>query len=640
MAGARRRSLLFLSALFVCLAAPLPSSGLTTDGLSLLALKTAISADPTQSLSSWAGSDRTPCYWAGVTCRRGRVVAVSLSGLSLSGYLPSELALLTSLQNLSLSHNNLSGFIPAQIGALTALVSLDLSFNSLSGAIPSEVGSLQELVHLDLSSNYLSGSLPPSIGNLPNLAGVLNLSCNRISGGIPAAYGSLPVAVSLDLQQNNLSGGIPQTGSLLNQGPTAFSGNPLLCGFPLKNPCQVSDGTLSGPVQNPILTPFSAETETKKKWSPAAVPVLVGVIAAAVVFVVLLHWLCRRRRGGGKEKPSKEKKVEEKREGQSGELFVPVDEGFGLELEELLRASAYVVGKSRTGIVYKVVVGRGSVVAVRRLSEGDDGAAGGDGGWRRRRDFEAEVAGISRVKHPNVVGLRAYYYAPDEKLLVYDYIPNGSLHGALHGGAASAPLPWAARLKIVQGAARGLAFIHECSSPRRFVHGNIKSSKILLDEDLNAFVSGFGLARLASSQTRKLSSSSVQLVSSGVAQKLPGSPSSSYLAPEARAGGGGSTQKGDVYAFGVVLMEALTGRPPGAAAELDGEELEVFVRRAFKEERALSEIVDSALLHEVHAKKQVLAVFHVALGCTEPDPDSRPRMRAVSQSLDRLGGPP
>lgn len=115
-----------------------------------------------------------------------------------------------------------------------------------------------------------------------------------------------------------------------------------------------------------------------------------------------------------------------------GEIYVTVDEGFGLELEELLRASAYVVGKSKTGIVYKVVVGRSSAVAVRRLSEGEEGEGDGDE-WKKRRAFETEAMAIGRVVHPNVVRLRAYYYAPDEKLLIYDYIPNGTLHSAIHG---------------------------------------------------------------------------------------------------------------------------------------------------------------------------------------------------------------
>lgn len=116
-------------------------------------------------------------------------------------------------------------------------------------------------------------------------------------------------------------------------------------------------------------------------------------------------------------------------------MYVAVDEGFVMELEELLRASAYVVGKSRGGIVYKVVAGRSPAVAVRRLSEGDDEESGGGSGdeWRRRRAFEAEAMAIGRARHPNVVSLRAYYYAQDEKLLIYDYISNGSLHSHLHG---------------------------------------------------------------------------------------------------------------------------------------------------------------------------------------------------------------
>ena len=437
---ARRISRLLLPALCFW-AAFISSSGLTTDGLSLLAFKSAISSDPTRSLSSWVATDRTPCSWAGVSCQFNRVVAISLSSRSLSGYLPSELGLLSSLQNLSLSLNNISGLIPSQIGELKSLLSLDLSFNNLSGAVPEELGFLQGLAHLDLSSNNLNGSLPPSIGTLPNLSGVLNLSCNQFSGRIPASFGSLPVAVSLDLQQNNLSGEIPQTGSLLNQGPTAFSGNPGLCGFPLKTLCQIPDSDPKLPQPNSNVTPESisssnpTQTETfppKKKKSTVTVFILVGVVVAALGCIVLLHWLFRRSRHSPEEKPPKEKHPEEKRDTQSGEIFVPVDEGFALELEELLRASAYVVGKSRTGIVYKVVVGRGAAVAVRRLSESDDVPAG-ESAWRRRREFESEVAAISRAKHPNLVSLRAYYYAPDEKLLVYDYISNGSLHAVLQG---------------------------------------------------------------------------------------------------------------------------------------------------------------------------------------------------------------
>ncbi|KAK6945345.1 Serine-threonine/tyrosine-protein kinase, catalytic domain [Dillenia turbinata] len=273
----------------------------------------------------------------------------------------------------------------------------------------------------------------------------------------------------------------------------------------------------------------------------------------------------------GKEENKEEKR--EEGEEQNGK-FVVLDEGFVWDLEDLLRASAYVVGKSRSGIVYKVVVGRGSgvveptVVAVKRLSEGD-------GSWRFK-DFDAEVEAIGKVEHPNLVRLRAYYFASDEKLLVSDFIKNGSLYNALHGGPSNTlpTLSWAARLKIAQGIARGMGLS-----------------------------TAFSVA---------------------------------YKAPEARVSGSRFTQKCDVYSFGIIIMEILTGQLPDAGPENDGKGLEGLVRKVFREERPLSEIIDPALLHEVYAKKQVIAAFHIALNCTELDPELRPRMRTVSESLDRI----
>ncbi|OAY80514.1 putative inactive leucine-rich repeat receptor-like protein kinase [Ananas comosus] len=636
-----------ISAVVVLLSAA-EAEALSTDGLALLALKSAVSADPTGALDTWRDSDADPCGWVGVTCGDGRVTDLALPNRSLSGYLPSELSLLSALSSLSLPFNRLSGSIPAALAALRALSALDLSHNLLSGPIPPAIGALASLSRLDLSSNLLSGSLPPAIAALPRLSGVLNLSCNRFSGPIPPEFGSIPVDVSLDLRRNNLSGEIPQVGSLLNQGPTAFAGNPGLCGFPLKIPCPGSKQDPRIPQPSPSWNPSSAtadpvRAERQHRRPGVAVPILAGVVIAALASIVVLQLHFRRRRRGlvGDGKESKKGKggaadgalAEDRRDAHEGEVFVAVDEGFGLELEELLRASAYVVGKSRGGIVYKVVTGKGPAVAVRRLSEGDDGESGGGDEWRRRRGFESEAMAIGRARHPNVVRLLAYYYAPDEKLLVYDYIPNGTLHAALHGGPlnpTAVALPWAARLSIVQGAARGLAHLHECG-PRKYAHGSVRSSKILLDDELRPYVSGFGVARLVSAAQKSTRSSSAKsLGPAACAQPLP------YVAPEARAAAAAATQKGDVYAFGIVLLEAVTGRAPGAD-EGEGVDLEGWVRRAFKEERPLSEVVDPALLHEVHAKKQVLAVFHVALGCTEVDPELRPRMRAVSESLDRIG---
>ncbi|XP_019165657.1 PREDICTED: receptor protein kinase-like protein ZAR1 [Ipomoea nil] len=628
---------------FVVSVVPLCSS-LSSDGLSLLALKAAINSDPAQVLASWSESDSTPCQWAGIACDdTHRVTSVSLSGSNLAGYLPSEIGALSSLASLNLSGNNFSNLIPAHLFNATSLVSLDLSRNSFSGPLPPQITTLTTLTHLDLSSNLLNGSLPEDLISLSHLVGALNLSYNSFSGQVPASYGRFPATLSLDLRHNNLTGKIPTEGSLLNQGPTAFTGNPYLCGFPLETQCPEPEAQNprifpnQEPPKDPIFSSNELGERGKARNGSGAVSLISGVsVVIGVVFFSV--WAYRKKWNSVEENPEKQNpdttEAHKTEEGQKEkEKYSVLDEGFSLEIEDLLRASAYVVGKSRSGIVYKVVVGGSAVsggatvVAVRRLSEGDSP-------WSFR-EFEAAVEAIARVQHPNIVRLRAYYYASDEKLLITDFIHNGSLYNALHGGPGNllvAPLSWAMRLKIARGIARGLVHIHECG-PKRYVHGNIKSSKILLDEDLKPYISGFGLTRLVPSLSGQKGMNSNQFIIS------PRSSNSSFEAPEARAAGSKLTQKCDVYSFGVVLLEILTGRLPdggGGGADEDGKGIECVVRKAFREERPLSEIIDPALMHEVHAKKQVVATFHIALNCTELDPELRPRMRAVADSLDRV----
>ncbi|KAK7285539.1 hypothetical protein RJT34_20313 [Clitoria ternatea] len=636
---------------FFLLRLPSPTASLNSDGLSLLALKAAVESDPTGVLTTWSDNDPTPCHWPGVSCSGDHVTQLSLPNKNLSGYIPSELGFLTSLKTLNLRFNNFSNSIPSRLFTATTIIVIDLSRNSLSGPLPTELDSLSSLRHLDLSSNSLNGSLPESLSHLTALVGTLNLSFNKFSGEIPSSLGSLPVVVSLDLRNNNLTGKIPQVGSLLNQGPTAFSGNPGLCGFPLQKACSETQkpSVLSNPEDEPqdpkaLLRPEGPEVKGKSHSGGSVAVLVISGMSVAVGVVSLSLWFFRRRWGVEEEKLG-DRKWENEGDGGEGQegKFVVVDEGFNLELEDLLRASAYVVGKSRSGIVYKVVgVGKGSsssvaanVVAVRRLSEGD-------ATWRFK-EFESEVEAIAKVRHPNVVHLRAYYYAHDEKLLITDFIRNGSLHTALHGGPPNslASLSWAVRLKIAQEAARGLMYIHEFSG-RKYFHGNIKSTKILLDDVLHPYVSGFGLTRLGLGPTKnaamapKRHNMNVQpTITSAMSSKVSAS-FNYYLAPEVRLAGGKFTQKCDVYSFGVVLLELLTGRLPDFGPENDDKVLESFVRKAFREELPLSDIIDPALLPEVHAKKQVIAAFHVALNCTELDPELRPRMKTVSESLDRI----
>ncbi|XP_042500065.1 receptor protein kinase-like protein ZAR1 [Macadamia integrifolia] len=719
---------IFFLSFFVIVSLPNICLSLTPDGLSLLALKSAVdqSSSDTSVFSDWNENDSDPCRWTGISCMNvsessdPRVVGIAIAARNLRAYIPSELGSLfflrrlnlhgnrfygsipdqlfnaSSLHSIFLYGNNLSGGLPPSLCHLPRLQNLDLSHNSLSGSIPRDLGNcgqlqrlilsgnqfsghiptgiwpkLLNLVTLDLSSNGFSGSIPSDLGELQSLSGTLNLSFNHFSGHIPSSLGQLPAAVNFDLRHNNLSGEIPQDGTLANQGPTSFLDNPSLCGFPLQDPCRTSKSPRSA--QNTPGSQNSAPasgSNLKKGLKPGFIILISVADAAGVAFIgliiVYIYWKRKdsnngcsctgKSKFGGSDKgmnkfclcsclkgnPNNDSEIESEKEGDGGVegQLVAIDKGFTFELDELLRASAYVLGKSGLGIVYKVVLANGIPVAVRRL---------GEGGGQRYKEFATEIQAIGRVKHPNVVKLRAYYWASDEKLLISDFISNGSLASSLRGrtGQPSASLTWSTRLRIAKEAARGLAHLHDCS-PRKFVHANIKPSNILLDNDFHAYISDFGLNRLISI-TGSDPSSSGGLIG-GVLPYIKSTQSdrpNNYRAPEARLPGARPTQKWDIYSFGIVLLELLTGKSPEAssasstspttstAAEVT--DLVRWVGKGFEEEKPLSELVDPMLLKETHAKMEVLAVFHVALACTETDPEVRPRMKTVSENLDRIG---
>ncbi|WOL04143.1 hypothetical protein Cni_G12864 [Canna indica] len=609
----------------------------------------------------------------------------------LSGPFPAAACDVPRLQNLDLSRNALAGPLPPALRGCRQLQRLILAGNRLSGVIPTGIWpEMAGLVQLDLSSNAFEGPIPPDLGELDSLGGTLNLSHNHFSGGIPSTLGNLPSTVSLDLRYNNLTGEIPGVGTLANQGPTAFLNNPGLCGFPLLIPCEVRAvpaPEVSGAGRGAVAAGGSgtgtdeATAGERGRGMRTGLIVLISVADAAGValvglVVVCAYWKVKDKdkgcaklgRRSEKGEPGRWRRCgwcgaagaekgeggfsssddEEEGGGAEGEM-VSMDKGFKVDLEELLRASAYVLGKGGKGIVYKVVVGDGSAVAVRRLGDGESVGGGG-----RYKEFAAEVRAMGRVRHPNLVKLRAYYWAPDEKLLITDFISNGNLAAALRGRSGQPSLTWSVRLRIARGVARGLAHLHDCS-PRKFVHGDLKPSNILLDADFNPHISDFGLLRLLSltststSAAANASSTSTGLGLLGAA--LPSSAKSShidlpnpYRAPEIRAAvATRPAQKSDVYSFGVVLLEMLTGKPPEMSSPSpstsSGEQvvgLVKWVAKGFDEARPLTEMVDPVLLHEVHAKKEVVAAFYVALACTDTDPEARPRMKTVSENLDRI----
>ncbi|KAI3462173.1 hypothetical protein Pfo_018836 [Paulownia fortunei] len=585
----------------------LPSAApdIASDRAALLALRSAVGGR----VLLWNLSSPTPCSWTGVSCSPGHssIVELRLPGMGLSGQLPpNTISNLTNLQTLSLRYNSLSGPLPADLfSSLTSLRNLYLQHNFFSGQIPDSLFSFTSLVRVNLADNNFSGPVSPSFNNLTRL-GTLYLQNNHFSGPIPDL--NLPSLVQFDVSNNNLTGQIPN--GLSGKPRSSFAGNSL-CGDPLDS---------------------CGNEKPKKKLSGGAIAgIIIGSVLGFFLILLLLFCLCRMlARKGVRSKDegwAKEKELEIPREktvesgggkDESSSSFAAAmgakekdkvffgKMGWNFDLEDLLRASAEVLGKGTFGTAYKAVLETGLAVAVKRLRDVNMG----------EKEFREKMEEVGRMDHENLVPLRAYYYNRDEKLLVYDYLPMGSLSALLHGnkGAGRTPLNWETRAAIALGAARGISYLH--SQGPSISHGSIKSSNILLTKSYEARVSDSGLAQLAGP--------------AATPNRVAG-----YRAPEITDPHKVS-QKADVYSFGVLLLELLTGKAPThSLMNEEGVDLPRWVQSVVREEWT-AEVFDLELLRYQNVEEDMVQLLQLAVDCTAQYPDKRPSMVEVTSKIEEL----
>ncbi|KAM7517042.1 hypothetical protein LguiA_006625 [Lonicera macranthoides] len=568
------------------------------------------------------------CEWPGVQCLQRKVSRLVLESLNLGGiFAPNTLTRLHQLRVLSLQNNSLVGPLP-DLSALLNLKTLFLDHNFFTGLLPPSISSLHRLRTLDLSFNNLTGPLPFSFTNLDRLY-YLRLDSNRLNASIPPLNQS--TLLIFNISANNLTGAVPVTPALLRFGKSSFAGNAGLCGEVVHKECRpmlpfFGSSTPEAPPPPVVLGQNEqiqeAELNRPSRSRQKRTGVIVGFSAGVVVLIcsALCFVMAVKKQKNQKvsttmasdyaatadaeavmrieEENELEEKVKKVQSIKSGSLVFCAGESRLYALDQLMRASAELLGKGSIGTTYKAVLDNRLIVCVKRL---DAGKLAGTS----HEEFERHMESVGGLRHPNLVPLRAYYQAKDERLLVYDYQPNGSLFSLIHGSksAKAKPLHWTSCLKIAEDVAQGLSYIHQAW---RLVHGNLKSSNVLLGSDFEACLTDYCLSILTDPPSSD-----------------EDSDSAAYKAPETLKLNSQATTKSDVYTFGILLLVLVTGKPPSQHPYLMPDDMVKWVRSARGDEG-------------VGEDNRLIMLVEVAMACSGKSPEQRPTMWQVLKMIQEI----
>ncbi|XP_019430395.1 PREDICTED: pollen receptor-like kinase 3 [Lupinus angustifolius] len=614
----------------------------------LLSLKKSFSN--AQALDTWVAGT-SPCteddQWVGVACSNGQVTRIRLGDMGLQGKIDADaLHQLKALRTISFVKNSFNGSIPelSKIGFLKAIY---LSENKFSGEIPKHYfHEMRSLKKLWLDGNEFTGQIPPSLSKMPQLM-ELHLENNKFNGTIPDL--DSPALVDFNVSNNKLEGRVPTTVLRFNE--SSFDGNSGLCGEKFGIKC---DENRKMEAPSPISAEMNGDTiiihngnapqTDEGKINAAAIA---GIISSCIVVILLFIILVSRsRRKKGKEdfdaiivKQNNEEAVEvqitapmkrevsaepirkstSNKKGGSGhhnvkgvgELVMINEEKGIFGLPDLMKAAAEMLGNGAFGSSYKAVMANGVAVVVKRTR--DMNALEKDG-------FDAEMKKIANLKHWNILTPLAYHYRKDEKLVISEYVPRGSLQFLLHGdrGSSHSELDWPSRLKIVKGIAEGMRYLHTELASSDLPHGNLKSSNILLGPNYEPLLVDYGFSHMINPAS--------------AAQEL-----FAYKAPEA-ASQGQVSHSCDVYCLGVVILEILTGKFPSQYLSngKGGTDIVQWVASAISEGRELELLDPQIATSRNNSQGEMKKLLHIGAACTENNPHQRLDMAEAVRRIEEI----